>query len=344
MSAPTSADRDPARDPARFAHPRVRYVGPSGRPDLRALAAGAVVGEDAVSFPAARPPDRQRRVVVEGLGIAVYEWGDPGARPIVLLHGGFDFGRTYDVFAPILADAGLRVVTWDHRNHGDSDHAELTSMGADLRDAMAVIDSVSTEPLAIFGHSKGGGMTLRLVDAFPHRFTHVVNVDGMPTEHRHPDVADHERGRITPAVVAAWLDNRRKAATAVRRPASLEDLARRRAPQNPRFPHEWLCYLVTVGAFRSGDGWRWKIDAALRPGGFGPWRPHWTLAGLPGFSMPFLGIVGTEKEPFGWDSRLDDLVRYLPPLGRLEVFEGVGHFVHVERPYDVAASVLEFLG
>ena len=51
---------------------------------------------------------------------------------------------------------------------------------------------------------------------------------------------------------------------------------------NPRLSHEWLRYLVSVGARHDDDGWRWKIDPALRLGGFGPWRPEWAMARLPG--------------------------------------------------------------
>ena len=51
-----------------------------------------------------------------------------------------------------------------------------------------------------------------------------------------------------------------------------DELAARRQRMNPRLSHEWLRYLVTVGAREDIDGWRWKIDPKLRFGGFGPWR------------------------------------------------------------------------
>ena len=82
---------------------------------------------ETVSYPGARAPDRVRSVLSHGLRIAVHEWGDPGAPPVALAHGGFDFARTFDVFAPLLADAGWRVVSWDQRGHGDSQHAALYS-------------------------------------------------------------------------------------------------------------------------------------------------------------------------------------------------------------------------
>ena len=53
---------------------------------------------------------------------------------------------------------------------------------------------------------------------------------------------------------------------------------------NPRLSLEWLRYLASVGARQDDDGWRWKIDPSMRFGGFGPWRPEWTMLRLPGLA------------------------------------------------------------
>src|SRR5688572_31205159 len=102
-----------------------------------------------VTFPGARRPDRHRWVSNHGLRLAVHEWGAEDAPPLLLAHGGFDFGRTYDVFAPLLAAGGWRVVAWDARGHGDSDHAALYSWETDVRDAVAVADSVGGGALPV---------------------------------------------------------------------------------------------------------------------------------------------------------------------------------------------------
>ena len=39
--------------------------------------------------------------------IAVHEWGAAGDPPLFLVHGGLDFARTFEVFAPKLAAARL---------------------------------------------------------------------------------------------------------------------------------------------------------------------------------------------------------------------------------------------
>ncbi|MHB1923542.1 MAG: alpha/beta fold hydrolase [Acidimicrobiales bacterium] len=294
-------------------------------------------------YPGARPPDRLRTVDSAGLTIQVHEWGDEAAPAILLTHGGFDFARTFSVFAPLLADGGLRAVAWDQRGHGDSQHAPLYSWDADVRDAVAVLDSIGSDPIPILGHSKGGNLMLQLADACPHRVSYLVNFDGLPGNWAAPDVSDHERSRMREEEIRNWLDRRRRAADASRRPGTLSELARRRADMNPRLSFEWLRYLAGVGARRDPDGWRWKIDPTLRMGGFGPWRPDWALHRLSALGMPLLGIVGLQPEQMGMGVTPESIQAYLPPAARLVAFEDTGHFLHIEQPRRAADLVLEAL-
>jgi pimeloyl-ACP methyl ester carboxylesterase len=297
----------------------------------------------AVTFPGARRPDRSRYVSSAGVRLAVWEWGEEDDPPLLLAHGGFDFAGTFDVFAPLLAAGGWRVLAWDQRGHGDSQHAALYSWDADVRDAVAVLDATTVRPVPVLGHSKGGGLMLQLADACPHRVRAVVNLDGLPSKRLQPDVADHERTRMLAGELSGWLDHRRRAAWAERRPGTLEELAQRRARMNPRLSHDWLRYLVSVGARQDADGWRWKIDPALRFGGFGPWRPEWNLLRLPALGLPLLGVLGLVYEEMGWGTTPADVIPYLPPGARFVPLEETGHFVHIERPRHVADLVLEFL-
>jgi len=296
------------------------------------------------TFPGARGPDRVRGVDSYGVEISVKEWGESSAPPLLLAHGGFDFARTFDVFAPMLVDAGWRVVSWDQRGHGDSAHAFLYSWDADVRDAAAVLASTSSDPLPFIGHSKGGGLMLHLAAALPHRVTHVANLDGLPSHRNMADVSERERTRFMAKEIGAWLDYRATVADKVRKPGTVDELASRRARMNPRLTHEWLCHLVEVGARHDADGWRWKLDPSLRFGGVGPWRPEWQLQRIPGLGVPFLGVLGMEPELMGWGTRPSDVEPYLPPGARFVPLDGVGHFVHIEQPRRIADLVVEFLG
>jgi len=296
-------------------------------------------------FPGARTPDRSWRLDANGVGIAVNEWGDADAPVLMCVHGGADFSRTFDVFAPLLAAGGWRVVAWDHRGHGDSDHTHLYSFDADLRDAVCVFDAVApNRPVAVLGHSKGGAMMTTLADAQPYRFQRFVNIDGVPYRRPGPDLAEHQRATTLRADLDGWLAHRRRTAGNTRKPGTIAELARRRGAMNPRLSTEWLEYLVTVGARHDDDGWRWKLDPSMRMGGFGPWRPEWALYRLAGVDFPFLGVLVGADEPMGWGTRPRHVEPYVPATGRLEYFEDLGHFIHIEAPEMTADLVLDFLG
>ena len=171
----------------------------------------------------------------------------------------------------------------------------------------------------------------------------VINVDGLPSRRSWTDVSEHDRTLLLAGELESWLDHRRRAADAIRKPGTIDELARRRQRMNPRLDLDWLRYLVTIGAFESDDGWRWKIDPSMRMGGFGPWRPEWSMMRLPGLGMPVLGILGLDVEVMGWGTLPEDIVPNLPDGARFVPLEGVGHFVHIEQPELVAELVLDFL-
>jgi len=131
-----------------------------------------------------------------------------------------------------VTDGGWRVVGWYQRGHGDSAHTVLYSWDADLRDALAVLDSVGSQPLPVLGHSKGGGLMLQLAEARPHQVSHLVNLDGLPSKRSSPDVSERDRTRLLAGDLQAWLDHRRRVVEAVRKPGTIDELARRRHRMN----------------------------------------------------------------------------------------------------------------
>lgn len=311
------------------------------RPD--SLSTVTATSSAAITYPGAQRPARTRTVTSNGLDLAVYEWGPADGPVVMMAHGGFDFAGTYDVLAPMLAEHGWRCVSWDHRGHGDSSHANLYSWSADVRDAFHVLESVGQERVVLLGHSKGGALMFELADACPHRITHVVNLDGLPSKNNWPDVAERERTRMVASELTSWLDHRRSLVGRERKPGTLEELAERRGRMNPRLDPAWLRYLVPIGASESADGWRWKIDPTMRFGGFGPWRPEWSMERMPSLAVPVLGMLGLELEVMGWGTRPEDVEPYLPPGAELHALDGVGHFVHIEQPRRVADLILDFL-
>ncbi len=296
-----------------------------------------------LTYPGARRPDTSWTVDSDGLSIAAYQWGEDDAPVLFAAHGGFDFAGTLDGLAARLADGGWRVISWDQRGHGDSEHAALYSWDADLRDAVRVLESVTSAPAPVVGHSKGGGLMMALGDVRPDRVSALINLDGLPSKRTVPDMPDRQRRRMMADEMSARLDYRRKSHDNVRRPGTIEELAQRRAKMNPRLDMDWLRYLVTVGAAESEDGWRWKLDPSMRFGGFGPYRPEWSLARLPGLRVPFMAVLGLEVEEMGWGTEPGDVEDWFPPNAEFHALSDVGHFVHIEKPDHIAGLILEFL-
>jgi pimeloyl-ACP methyl ester carboxylesterase len=267
----------------------------------------------------------------------VVEWG-PADGPVVgLVHGGADFARTFDTFAPLVADAGWRVVSWDHRGHGDSARAELGSWSAEQRDAAEVLASCGPGPHALVGHSKGGVLAIELAVARPDLVDRLVAIDGfVRRQHRagpHAENATH------------WLDNRRRARTWA--PGTPAELAARRQATNPRLDLAWLTYLVEVGAEPVGDGmWRWKLDPAVFPNPPHPWPIEASLEVLAAVPCPMLALKSGVVEALAGQPDADVVADACARAAdcTFELLDGLGHFAHIEDPARVAARVLAFLG
>ncbi|MGW4328020.1 alpha/beta fold hydrolase [Nocardia sp. NPDC004573] len=103
-------------------------------------------------------PDRTWTVDRDGAQLAVYEWGDAAADPLVLVHGLTDTHRVWSTVAALLAD-GFRVITYDVRGHGRSTApAAVSEYRLDLlaQDFYAVIDAAGPgKPVHTCGHGWG---------------------------------------------------------------------------------------------------------------------------------------------------------------------------------------------
>ncbi|HZJ25751.1 MAG TPA: alpha/beta fold hydrolase [Acidimicrobiia bacterium] len=116
----------------------------------------------------------------DGVRIEVRVTGDgPG---LILVHG---FGGAKEDFADHVEALSrrARVVTFDHRGHGESDAPDdvgaysLDRLAADVR---IVADACELESFRLLGHSMGGMVARRLVLAMPERVEALVLMDTSP--------------------------------------------------------------------------------------------------------------------------------------------------------------------
>jgi pimeloyl-ACP methyl ester carboxylesterase len=115
-------------------------------------------------------------------GVAL-EVTDTGSGPALLLVHGFcgsqhDFADHVEALAP-----RHRVVTFDHRGHGESDDpTDLAAYSLDrmAADVVGVADALGIDGFRLLGHSMGGMVARRVVLAHPARIEALVLMDTSP--------------------------------------------------------------------------------------------------------------------------------------------------------------------
>ena len=267
-----------------------------------------------------RPAARGRRV------------GQRNAPPILLAHGGFDFAGTFDVFAPLLAAGGWRVVAWDQRGHGDSDHAELYAWDADVRDALR--GARHRHP----GAGARSSVTPRAAAiscSWPRPCRSGARTWSTSTGSRPGGRGPTSRARASRILaneLAAWLEHRarrrdqgaagRHARGPGRAPPADEPPARSGLAAVPR-DRSAPATTTTAGAGRS------TLAATSAASGRGD--PSGPCSGsAPGHAVPRPASGWRTSRWAGAPSPRTCCPS--PPARRLEVFDDAGHFLHIEQP------------
>ncbi len=104
-------------------------------------------------------PWEQRVITVNGRTMAYVDEGDPGARPVLLLHGNPTWGFLYRYFIPPLTEAGYRVIVPDWVGAGYSDKPRVDSaltMPHHIADLVALMEQLRLRGFVVVGQDWGG--------------------------------------------------------------------------------------------------------------------------------------------------------------------------------------------
>ena len=107
----------------------------------------------------------------------VHEWGDPGAPPLICLHGVTAHGRRFKPLAEQRWAARFRVVAPDLRGHGRSGYEPPWNLATYVADLIETADALGIEQADWLGHSFGGRLVLELAAAHPERIRRAVLLD-----------------------------------------------------------------------------------------------------------------------------------------------------------------------
>jgi pimeloyl-ACP methyl ester carboxylesterase len=283
-----------------------------------------------------------RLVPVDGLDIAIEDSGAPDGPPVILLHGFPYDPRAFDALAPILHEAGLRVIAPYLRGFGPtrfSDDGIMRSgqQGALGHDLHALIRALDVRPLVV-GFDWGGRAACIAAALWPETVRGLVAIGGCLIQ----DLSDAQRP--APAFVEhlAWhqyylASARGRRALEARRDELCQYLWRQWSP-SWRFGED--VYASSARAFDNPDfvevawhSYAHRIGAASGDSRFDPIERE--LMRRPDIGVPSLILHGGDSKLGGASGeRFSQLVgsRILP---------NVGHNPPQEDPAAVARAILD---
>lgn len=281
-----------------------------------------------------------RFYVSQRLRLHYVDWGNRGAPPLILVHGGRDHARSWDFVADALR-RDYHVMAPDLRGHGDSAWAigSLYHIAEFVCDLAQLIDAVGHDRVTLIGHSFGSSICAAYAGTNPRRVARFAAIEGI-------DISPLMQQRIAAMTAVERMSEtleraRQQAARSQRRYPSIEAAAARMREENAFLSEELALHLTEHGVARNEDGsYSWKFDDYAR----GPKLFRLTDAEIQELvsrvECPTLLIRGTESEtPDPAKSGLLDRFQN----ARAVALEGAGHWVHHDRTDELVRLLRDFL-
>jgi pimeloyl-ACP methyl ester carboxylesterase len=286
------------------------------------------------------PGPTSRIYFSQRLRLHYVDWGNTGAPPLVLVHGGRDHCRNWDWVAGELR-RDWHVIAPDLRGHGDSEWSKdgTYMMAGYVYDLAQLIHQQKLAPVTLIAHSLGGNIALRYTGLYPRNVAKVVAIEGlgpspkMLAERFAAGFADRMRG---------WIEEQRGLSGRMpRRYASIEEAWRRMQEENKHLSPEQARHLTQHGVNQNEDGtYSWKFDNYVRS-----WPPYdmttQDVQGLwAGITCPTLLVYGRES----WTSNPaeDGRAKHFKTAEVVTV-DGAGHWVHHDKLVEFLALTRRFL-
>jgi pimeloyl-ACP methyl ester carboxylesterase len=256
------------------------------------------------------------------------DWGNEGAPPLLLVHGGRDHCRNWDWVAERLRH-DWHILAPDLRGHGDSQWVTGANYGMIdyVYDLAQLIHQKKLAPLTIVSHSLGGSISLSYTGIHPESVARIVAIEGLGPPPAM--IAARAKLRIHERMVE-WIDSMRAlAGRAPRKYASIEEAFTRMQAENPNLTPEQARHLTVHGVNQNEDGsFSWKFDNYVRA--FSPYsfnadeaRELWSR-----ITCPTLLVRGTES--WASDPLVDGRAAHFQHATVANI-EKAGHWVHHDQ-------------
>lgn len=268
------------------------------------------------------------------------DWGNEGAPPLLLIHGGQDHCRNWDWVAHALRRQ-YHIIAPDLRGHGDSQWVIGSTYRMDdyVYDIGQLLTQRKLFPVRIVAHSLGGAIALRYTGVFPEKVHKLVAIEGLGPS---PKMIA-ERGKREPHErIGDWVQTVHNLAGRMpHRYESIEKATGRMQEANPHLTPEQARHLTIHGTTQNEDGtYTWKFDNYVRVFSPDAFSVKESQALWSRIACPTLLVRG--KESWASDPEKDGRAAVFPDARVVNV-EGAGHWVHHDQLDFFVETVRDFL-
>lgn len=300
----------------------------------------------------------EHRVAGAGAGVelSVLEVGPASGRTVVMLHGLRDTAWALLPIAqhlaqPDAAGPGFRVLITELRGHGKSGRSDAYAMPNFLLDLHAVLNQLSEQGCALFGHSLGGHIVTKFAALFPELVRALVVVEGLGPPRRPHEGDEAQEIEAYRHSLLSRLADRPSAGKPIR---DLADVAARLCRNSPRLHPDEAERLAPHLVEEVNGTLRWAFDSRANSVFIGTnttdnerfWRQ---------VTAPTCVISGALSYEY-WGSQMphEDFTGHFAE-GELEAraaqfrqhehhwFEHSGHMVHYDEPQRLGQLTRQFL-
>lgn len=256
---------------------------------------------------------------METVQLVFDEFGDPGHKPLIILHGFFASSRNWRLVAQRLA-AKFHVYVPDLRNHGASPHHPFMDYPSMAQDLLRFVEGLNLDTVSLLGHSMGGKVSMWFALNNPHKVDKLMVADIAPVSYQHN--FDNTIGALK-MLPLEDINNRKQAEILLA--AAIPDLSFRQ--------------FLLQNLMMKDDSYYWRVDLDI----FHQMSPH--IAAFPDtvHVTPFAGKALFIK---GGDSNLvkPEDIYGLFPNAVISILANAGHWLHVQQPDAFTSVVGDFLG
>lgn len=279
----------------------------------------------------------ERRLSLDGLELAAVEHGPADAPALVALHGWLDNAASFAPLAAALGDR-YRLIAIDLPGHGRSDHLPpgrlLHYHFVDyVGTVLAALDALALPRTMLLGHSLGAGVASLVAAAAPERITRLALIEGLGP------LADD--GTQT---LARWRRAVTRMASGATRKRAFADLEAALAARVAAggLSAELARGIVERGTRGEPGAITWSSDARLTRPSAMRMDERQVQALLAGIRCPSWLLLAQPQAPYLPSTMMHARAACIGDI-RIDRLDG-GHHLHMERPDEVAALLIDFLG